>query len=85
MGCGEVSGPLITFSLFQLKAFDHEIRLTYVLQIPFIRFVQCISFSRYWDKRIPVSYIKNLKNTVNICVDATNISHYSILMQFECF
>ena len=34
-------------------------------------------------KMIPVSYIKNPKNTVNICVDATNISHYSLLMQFE--
>lgn len=73
MACGELSGPLITFSLFRLKAFDHEIRLTNVLQIPFIPSVQCISFSRYWDKKIPVSYIKKFKNTANIFVDAINI------------
>ena len=79
--CGEVSDPLITFSLFHLKPFDHEIRLKNVLQIPFIPSAQFISFSRYWDKRIPVSLIKKLKNTANICVHAINISHYSIWMQ----
>jgi len=51
--------------------------------MPFIWFVQYISFSRYWDKSISISYIKSLKNTVNICIDAINISHYSILMLFE--